>query len=210
MLAACATTPAGDSAASSQPSSATATPVSSAFKPDRTLGLCPKINVRNAPATDSDGGVAGYRPFINVENEVVIAVDPVNGACLTSGFGLRSDRPHKGVDFQSNPAGTIHAVAAATVLEAGYRDDYGNYIVLEHTPNVFTRYAHLASIASGVTVGAHLPFGATLGVMGNTAKTPIALHLHYELLVGDYDTPKKSFGLMPKDPFTYPFVEQGE
>jgi hypothetical protein len=30
------------------------------------------------------------------------------------------------------------------------------------------------------------------------------MHLHYELLLGDYSNPKGSFGLEPADPFSFP------
>jgi hypothetical protein len=42
-----------------------------------------------------------------------------------------------------------------------------------------------------------------IGLMGNTAGYPIPMHLHYELLVGDYRNPKESFGLTPHSPFEY-------
>jgi nucleoid-associated protein YgaU len=33
------------------------------------------------------------------------------------------------------------------------------------------------------------------------------VHLHYELLLGDYDTPRRSFGLTAVSPFSYPAAE---
>lgn len=40
-----------------------------------------------------------------------------------------------------------------------------------------------------------------IGRMGNTADKPVPVHLHYEILTGDYHTAKASFGLTPVDPF---------
>ncbi|HVZ29236.1 MAG TPA: M23 family metallopeptidase, partial [Asticcacaulis sp.] len=69
---------------------------------------------------------------------------------------------------------------------------------------VYTRYCHLKAFADGVAAGTHVTAGEVIGFMGNTANPPVAVHLHYEMLTGDYDTPKKSFGLTAVDPFAQP------
>jgi hypothetical protein len=43
--------------------------------------------------------------------------------------------------------------------------------------------------------------------MGNSGSYQIPIQLHYELLPGDYRTPKASFGLQPADPMSFPPVE---
>jgi hypothetical protein len=44
-------------------------------------------------------------------------------------------------------------------------------------------------------------------LMGNSGSYQIPIQLHYELLPGDYRTPKASFGLQPADPMSFPPVE---
>ncbi len=183
------------------------TPVSDTFTPDPVLTLCPTLTVRNAPPSNADRTVAGYKPFVRVEDAVTLAAVPVRSACLTSGFGWRGMNFHKGIDLQSDPAQMVHAGAAGTVVEAGYRDDYGYHVVIDHGGGVYTRSAHLVSLEPGVDAGAALDFGAPLGVMGNTASFSIPIHLHYEVLIGDYNNPKASFGLTPRSVFDYPFVD---
>jgi hypothetical protein len=39
--------------------------------------------------------------------------------------------------------------------------------------------------------------------MGNTAAYPLPIHLHFELLLGDYNNPKQSFGLTTHSPFEF-------
>lgn len=203
-VSACASNPAP--APAQKPSAAKPSlPTSTAFKPDATLSLCPRIDVSNAPPVDASRAVIGYTPFVRVENAVELAVNPVNGACLTSGFGVRSTSSHKGVDYQVKPAGMVHAAGAGRIVEAGWRDDYGNYVLINHGSSVFTRYAHMVSLQPGVRENAEAPFGMPLGVMGNTSKYQLPVHLHYEVLIGDYNTPKKSFGLTPVNIFSYPF-----
>lgn len=166
------------------------------------MSLCPRMTVSNAPQS-LDGMVRGFKPVVLV-NQVRIATFPTPGACLSSGFGPRNDRLHKGLDFYADTGATILAAGDGQIVELKYRDDYGNMIVIDHGGGVFTRYAHLASFGKGLSPGVTVRAGEPIGLMGNSAAYRIPIHLHYELLLGDYTTQKGSFGLSPADPLTYP------
>jgi murein DD-endopeptidase MepM/ murein hydrolase activator NlpD len=166
------------------------------------LNLCPRMTIRNAPPSDSAGNVQNYAPRVRV-NGAVIAVDPTRATCLSSGFGDRNGKLHKGLDYHSETGGPIMAAGDGTILEMKYRDDYGNTMLIDHGNGVYTRYSHLSSFRSGLSVGSTVRAGAPIGLMGNTAAYPIPLHLHYELLLGDYANPRASFGLIPHSPFEY-------
>lgn len=125
---------------------------------------------------------------------------PVHGVFLFSGFGRRRGRLHKGVDYHQRPAGEVYVAGDATVIEATYRKDYGNMVVLDHGSGVYTRYAHLDSFRKGIRVGKKVKAGDVMGRMGNSGRVR-AVHLHYEILTGNYDNPKRSFGLEPRNPF---------
>lgn len=207
LSAACASTPAAAPAPALSGAPAPAAlslPTSVGFRPDPTLSKCPRMEVSNAPATEVNGQVSGYKPFVIAAPKLLIAISPVNGACLSSGFGQRSGKSHNGIDLQSKPAGMVHAAATGSVREAGFRPDFGNFVVIDHGQGVFTRYAHLKNIEPGVSEGASIPFGTPLGMMGQTALHAIPIHLHYELLTGNYETQKKSFGLKSINPFDLP------
>ncbi|MCQ8184786.1 M23 family metallopeptidase [Parvularcula maris] len=193
-LSACETTPSAGSAGSQGdlPAPLGAAP---GFAPEASLQLCPRMTVSNAPAADAEGSVRGYHPFADIGG-VAVLVNPAPKACLSSAFGQRSGRLHKGLDYQSDPAGPVLAAQAGTVVESGYRDDYGQYVLIDHGSGVFTRYAHLATLTGAAREGRVVQ----LGVMGNTASYRIPVHLHFEVLTGDYATAKKSFGLKPVDP----------
>ena len=90
------------------------------------------------------------------------------------------------------------------IIEMKYRDDYGNMILIDHGDGVYTRYAHLASFGRGLMPGVSVRAGEQLGLMGNSASYQIPMHLHYELLLGDYGNPKGSFGLESADPLSFP------
>jgi murein DD-endopeptidase MepM/ murein hydrolase activator NlpD len=118
-------------------------------------------------------------------------------------MGARSGGMHKGIDYYSPTGGVVSAAADGVVIERKYRDDYGNMLLIDHGHGVYTRYAHLSSFADGIVEGSHVRAGQQIGLMGNTASYQIPIHLHYELLLGDYNNPRASFGLTPHSPFEY-------
>lgn len=166
------------------------------------LALCPRMDISNAPGA-ANGIVTAYKPVVLVKN-VRIATFPTPGACMSSGFGTRSARLHKGVDYHADVGVPVLAGGDGTILEIKYRDDYGNMILIDHGGGVYTRYAHLASFGKGLSPGVTVKAGDALGRMGNSGAYQIPIHLHYELLVGDYANPKASFGLDPEDPLSFP------
>ena len=115
---------------------------------------------------------------------------PLKGT-ITSGFGLRHGRMHKGIDI-ATPMGTpIKAVADGKVVFAGIQNGYGNVIIISHKNNVMTVYAHnernLVRLSDTVKKGQPI---ATVGKTGR-ATGP---HLHFEFRVkGRAINPKKIF-----------------
>ena len=171
------------------------------FQPDYYLYACTPA-FSNRPETDGTGRVLGYDALV-VVNGVLIATAPVNGACMTSGFGWRSGRMHEGIDLQSKPASTVYSSAPGRVLEVSQQTGFGNQVLISHGNGVYTRYAHLANFASGLAPGQEIGFGQPLGLMGRTGNAT-AIHVHYEVLTGDYNTPQKSFGLKAHNPLDFP------
>jgi murein DD-endopeptidase MepM/ murein hydrolase activator NlpD len=169
------------------------------------LELCPRMNISNAPSS-ANGVVSDYRQIVRVR-DARIATFPTPGACLSSGYGPRNDRLHKGLDFHADIGVPVLAGGDGEIVEISYREDYGNMILIDHGGGVYTRYAHLASFVRGLSPGVTLRAGDALGLMGNSGSYQIPIHLHYELLMGDYRTPRASFGLQPADPMSFPLVE---
>ena len=172
------------------------------FQPNADLYLCPSSRITNAAMAGDDNRVYDFHPIVVVEG-VVMATVPVNDACITSGFGRRWGRDHKGLDLQSRPAGLIYAAAPGKVLEAGLVSGFGNQVVIDHGRGVYTRYAHMEYIQPGIKVGSVVGFGAPIGKMGRSGNAQ-GIHLHYELLTGDYNNPKKAWGLITRDILSFP------
>jgi murein DD-endopeptidase MepM/ murein hydrolase activator NlpD len=101
---------------------------------------------------------------------------PLNGE-VTSEFGLRNGRPHKGIDIASDKGDPIHAALKGEVVYSGTQRGYGNVIILEHDNYIMTVYAHNEAnlVRLGETVSKEQPI-ATVGQTG-TASGP---HLHFE------------------------------
>jgi murein DD-endopeptidase MepM/ murein hydrolase activator NlpD len=106
---------------------------------------------------------------------------PVVGSSISSGFGTRWGKFHKGVDLTSGN----HSILAADngrVIYAGYTSDYGNHIIIDHLNGYKTVYAHLSKI--NVRVGTVVEKGEKIGVMGSTGDST-GTHLHFEVRTND-------------------------
>ncbi|CAA7615694.1 conserved hypothetical protein [Candidatus Terasakiella magnetica] len=115
---------------------------------------------------------------------------PVDGAKITSGFGLRHhpilgfSKMHKGVDFGVPPGTPIMAAGDGAVEMAGPNGAYGNYVRLRHGNGFATAYAHMSRIAQGVHTGKRIMQGQIIGFVGSTGRST-GPHLHYEVLQGN-------------------------
>jgi len=116
------------------------------------------------------------------------AIQPVNNKDLRrigSYFGTRMDpfykvrKFHEGMDFSASIGTEIYATGNGTIITAG-RDagGYGNEIVIDHSYNYKTVYAHLSRIF--VKPGQKILRGQIIGYVGNTGKST-SPHLHYEV-----------------------------
>jgi len=165
------------------------------------LFLC-NIKVSNAPPADATGRVVNFKPLVQL-NGVSILLNPTTKACMSSGFGYRGMSIHRGVDYFSDSGGLVLAAGDGIVREVITREDFGNMVLIDHGAGVFTRYAHLARFDSALREGQTIRRGATLGPIGRTGRAG-ALHLHYEIRTGEYNSNAGSFGLEPVDPFALP------
>lgn len=180
----------------------TGPPPQGPFQPNAYLRLCNGFSVSNAPPVDEALWVINFNPVIVVDG-VVLASVPGNEVCLSSGFGFRRGRPHHGIDLTARPAPAVYAAAPGRIVEARASRGYGNQILIDHGRGVYTRYAHLEFFDPFVAVGKQVGFGQPLGRMGRTGNAT-GVHLHYEILTGNYRNSRGSKGLTARDPFLFP------
>lgn len=163
--------------------------------------LCPKMSISNSPPVDDRGYVVGG-PDVAL-NGVLLMIAPATNVCLSSGYGPRGDKTHRGVDYHTRTSGDVLAAGDGTILEATTRADFGAMIVIDHGAGVYTRYAHLASFSAPARQGARIRRGEILGPIGASGATSVR-HLHYEILSGKYVSGVGSFGLSTHNPFGLP------
>ena len=102
---------------------------------------------------------------------------PVVSPTISSSFGNRWGRLHKGLDIVSKNR-TIMAADNGKVVIAGYKSDYGNYVVIDHLNGYRTLYGHLSQI--NTSVGKIVEKGEKIGLMGSTGDAT-GVHLHFEV-----------------------------
>ena len=107
---------------------------------------------------------------------------PVPGR-ISSTVGLRHDpidgmvRDHKGVDI-ATPEGTpVRPVASGVVVFSGYRQGYGNTVMVSHDDGMITLYAHNSTNLKNA--GDPVDRGSTIAFSGSTGRTT-GPHLHFE------------------------------
>ncbi|MDD9266688.1 M23 family metallopeptidase [Paenibacillus sp. GCM10023248] len=109
---------------------------------------------------------------------------PVTAHSQTSGFGMRRDpftgKPsmHTGLDLDGEIGDPVYATAAGKVTEAGFDNEFGNRIILDHTRGIQTGYMHLHKIL--VKRGESVTKGQQIGLLGSTGRST-GSHLHYEV-----------------------------
>jgi murein DD-endopeptidase MepM/ murein hydrolase activator NlpD len=98
---------------------------------------------------------------------------------LTSGYGWRWGRMHRGIDIAA-PVGTpIVAAAAGRVITAGWNDGgYGYLVEVEHSDGSVTLYGHNSRIH--VRVGQQVRQGQQVADMGSTGFST-GPHSHFEV-----------------------------
>jgi murein DD-endopeptidase MepM/ murein hydrolase activator NlpD len=103
---------------------------------------------------------------------------PTRGV-LTSGFGWRWGRPHRGIDI-AGPVGTpIVAAAAGEVISSGWNSGgYGNLVKLRHPDGSTTLYAHNSRLL--VRRGQTVQQGEPIAQMGSSGFST-GPHLHFEV-----------------------------
>jgi murein DD-endopeptidase MepM/ murein hydrolase activator NlpD len=137
--------------------------------------VTPAVRRMVAPNLPAIGKADAYLPGGGSSSGMVW---PAQGM-LSSGFGWRWGRPHKGIDIAA-PIGTpIVAAASGKVAYAGWNDGgYGYVVEVEHEDGTMTRYAHNDRIL--VKDGQQVNQGQQISEMGTTGHST-GPHLHFEV-----------------------------
>ena len=103
---------------------------------------------------------------------------PTTSRVLTSNFGARWGRQHKGLDIKVYIGDTIRAAFSGKVRIVRYeRRGYGKYVVIRHYNGLETIYGHMSKQL--VTEDQEVRAGDPIGLGGNTGRST-GSHLHFE------------------------------
>lgn len=107
---------------------------------------------------------------------------PTPSRVVTSNFGSRWGRQHKGLDLKVYIGDTIRAAFSGKVRIVKYEGGgYGKYVVIRHNNGLETIYGHLSKQL--VVENEEVRAGDPIGLGGNTGRST-GSHLHFETRLG--------------------------
>lgn len=122
---------------------------------------------------------------------------PTKSRMVTSGYGRRWGRMHKGIDVKVYTGDTIVSAFEGKVRIVKYEPNgYGNYVVIRHNNGLETVYGHLSKHL--VIENQKVRAGQPIGLGGNTGRST-GSHLHFET---------RLLGIAINPAFMFDFVNQ--
>jgi murein DD-endopeptidase MepM/ murein hydrolase activator NlpD len=137
---------------------------------------------RHPPVRNERSEIAVNRAPEKISSKMTFSW-PVRGR-ISSSFGNRRDpftktrRFHCGIDISLDPGTPIKAAADGTVIFSGWKEGYGNAVVVKHGNGYITVYAH--NKTNAVNEGAEVKRGQEIALSGMTGLVTGA-HLHFEI-----------------------------
>jgi len=101
---------------------------------------------------------------------------PVKGI-VTQNFNVAIDHPY--IDIAAAEDEIVYSVLDGTVISAGWNDDTGYTIQIQHSNNLVSIYKHNSRLLK--KTGDRVSAGTPIAVVGDTGKLSYGLHLHFEL-----------------------------
>ena len=116
--------------------------------------------------------------IIHIESDSLGLYNHPKTGVVTSKFGWRDGRMHKGIDIHLNRGDAITSAFDGMVRIAQAKGAFGNVVIIRHYNGLETVYAHLSKIK--VKPGQIVTSGQLIGLGGNTGRSS-GPHLHFEV-----------------------------
>jgi murein DD-endopeptidase MepM/ murein hydrolase activator NlpD len=114
---------------------------------------------------------------------------PIPLARVSSHFNLHRRHPvlhkiraHKGTDYAAATGTPIRSTADGRIISVGWHGGYGRAVIIRHSHNISTLYAHMSRFKRGLHSGSRVKQGQTIGYVGQSGLAT-GPHLHYEYRV---------------------------
>ena len=125
---------------------------------------------------------------------------PLEAGIISSDYGERWGKMHKGIDIAAHSGEPVYAVAAGEVIYAGDGlRGYGNVIILKHDEKVTSLYAHNSALK--VKEGEQVKQGDLIALLGSTGHST-GPHVHFEFRQNDLAVNPHTLLPKSKDPET--------
>ena len=123
---------------------------------------------------------------------------PCESRVVTSNYGTRWGRMHKGIDIKVYIGDTIRAAFSGKIRVVDYEGKgYGKYVIIRHSNGLETLYGHMSKHL--VKEDQMVKAGEPIGLGGNTGRSRGA-HLHFETrFLGQFINPERLFNFEMQD-----------
>jgi murein DD-endopeptidase MepM/ murein hydrolase activator NlpD len=129
---------------------------------------------------------------------------PLDAYIVSSEYGERWGKIHKGMDMAAHVGEPVYAIADGEVIYAGDGlHGYGNVVILRHDRKTTSLYAHNSELK--VKQGDQVTKGMLVALLGNTGHST-GPHVHFEIRDGDLAVnprnvlPKSKLGMLDDRP----------
>jgi murein DD-endopeptidase MepM/ murein hydrolase activator NlpD len=139
--------------------------------------------ISGAPAPKSHKNAAPA-PLSTVPEQYAGALRwPVDAGIISSEYGARWGKMHKGIDIAADVGEPVYAIADGEVIYAGDGlTGYGNVVIVRHDRAMSSLYAHNSELK--VKQGDQITQGALVALLGSTGHST-GPHVHFEIREGD-------------------------
>jgi len=103
---------------------------------------------------------------------------PVSGWVTREYLGRRGPDYHPGIDIAAEEGQPVVAAGDGVVLVAGWNEEYGNFVLIDHSFGITSLYAHNSSLA--VRKEDRVRGGDVIAFVGDTGHST-GPHLHFEV-----------------------------
>jgi murein DD-endopeptidase MepM/ murein hydrolase activator NlpD len=160
------------------------------------LSVLHKSGIARTPAPAPAGGAtpgtpqpkphvaAPLPPLTTVPEQYAGALRwPLDAGIVSSEYGARWGKMHKGLDIAADVGEPVYAIADGEVIYAGDGlRGYGNVVILRHDRKTSSLYAHNSELK--VKVGDQVKQGTVVSLLGSTGHST-GPHVHFEIRNGD-------------------------
>lgn len=131
--------------------------------------------LRNEVSQQEKFNVAGTDKKIrNIEGKMFYP--PIKGV-ITEKYSPAAGHPF--IDIAASEGSTVYSVLEGTVIGAGWNDETGYTIQIQHPDDIISVYKHNGRLLK--SVGDKVKAGTPIALTGNTGSISTGPHLHFEL-----------------------------